>query len=185
MPQITDHETAAQHLRAARRVAVFGTSGAGKSTFSMRLADRLGLRYVSLDRDMRWLPGWRVRDRDAQRRLHDEFAASENWVIDGTSVSLMDTRLARADVAVWMRLPRHVALWGVYARVIRRYGQVRPEMAEGCPEQLPDREFLSYIWNFERRQSPRIDDALTRHGSGVPLVVLRSRREATALLDGL
>ena len=185
MPQSIDHAGAPTVLRKSRRVVVMGVSGAGKSTFAMRLATRLDVPYVSLDRDMRWLPGWTVRDRSEQRQLHDQATASDAWVIDGTSVSLMNTRFARADVAVWMRPPRHAALWGVYSRVLRGYGRVRPDMAPGCPEKLPDREFLSYIWQFERVQSPRIEAALARYGTSLPLITLRSRRAADRLLADL
>lgn len=185
MARTIDHAEATTRLRTARRVAVFGVSGAGKSTFSMRLAEWLGVAYVSLDRDMRWLPGWTVRDPGEQRRLHERHVASDDWVIDGTSVSLMKSRLGRADVAVWMRPSRPAALWGIYCRVVRGYGRVRKEMAEGCPEQLPDREFLTYVWTFERVQSPRIEAALARHGPDLPLVTIHSRREADAILRSL
>ncbi len=182
MPDVVDIGTAAMLLREARRVSVFGVSGAGKSTLSVKLADRLGLPHVSLDRDVRWLPGWTVRDRAEQRRLHDAFVATDAWVIDGTTISMMNTRLPRTEVAIWMRLPRLVALAGIYGRVIRGYGKVRPDMAEGCPEQMPDREFLRYIWKFEQRQSPLIEAALNRFAPDAPLVVIRSRREAARLL---
>ncbi|WP_238365186.1 hypothetical protein [Mesobacterium pallidum] len=48
---------------------VIGVSGSGKSTLSQQIAARLDIPYVSHDRDIRWLPGWQVRDR-AEHRLH-------------------------------------------------------------------------------------------------------------------
>jgi hypothetical protein len=56
-------------------------------------------------------------------------------------------------------------------------------MAEGCPEQLPDLEFLTFIWTFETRVAPRIVSAIDRFGPNVPVVTLTSRREFAALLD--
>jgi len=175
MARFVSLESASGHLAKAQRVMVFGISGGGKSTLSGRISARLRLPHISLDRDMRWLPGWQVRDRGEQRALMEGFVARERWVIDGTSVSSFDLRLARADLAIWVRLSRLRAL---------SYGRVRSDMAEGCPEQLPDWEFLSYIWTFERLQIPRIVQALEAFGPDVPVVVVRSHKEAARLLEG-
>jgi len=49
-------------LRAANRIMVIGNSGGGKTTLSLQIAARFDLEYLSLDRDVRWLPGWKVRE---------------------------------------------------------------------------------------------------------------------------
>jgi hypothetical protein len=56
-------------------------------------------------------------------------------------------------------------------------------MAEGCPEQLPDLEFLTFIWTFETRVAPRIASGIDRFGPNVPVVTLTSHKEFAALLD--
>jgi hypothetical protein len=81
-----------------------------------------------------------------------------------------------------MRPSRWVSLVGVYRRVLRSYGRVRPEMAQGCPEQLPDREFLSYVWNFEKDQTPKILSVIAEHGPDVPILQLKSHAEVSQLL---
>ncbi|WP_227287559.1 MULTISPECIES: AAA family ATPase [Paracoccaceae] len=182
MPNDVDLDEAGRILARARRIAVAGISGAGKSTLSQAIAERLGLRYISLDRDMRWLPGWQVRPRAQQRQRHDAFVAEENWVIDGTSIGMMDTRLPRADLLIWLRMPRRVALAGIARRVITSHGRTRPDMAPGCPEQLPDREFLAWIWTFERRQAPRLLATLDRVAPALPVATLRSHRDVARLL---
>ena len=81
-----------------------------------------------------------------------------------------------------MRPSRWVSLFGVYRRVLRSYGEVRPDMAEGCPEQLPDREFLSYIWNFEKNHAPAVVAMLAQYGPDVPILQLKSHAAASELL---
>ena len=185
MPTYIDLHRAAALLPSVRRISVAGVSGAGKSTLAQALAARYGLRYVSLDRDMRWLPGWRMRDRAGQKRLHDGFVAEDRWVIDGTSIGLMDTRLPRSELLIWMRPPRASALAGVARRVATQYGRVRSDMAPGCPEKLPDLEFLRWIWQFERRQAPRLVAAVDRIAPDLPVLVLRTRRDGARLFgDG-
>lgn len=60
---------AARHVRVCDRILVIGCSGGGKSTLSRKLAAKFGLAYQSLDRDVRWLPGWVERDKPEQRRI--------------------------------------------------------------------------------------------------------------------
>lgn len=161
---------------------MIGCSGVGKSTLSLRIAERFGLEYQSYDRDVRWLPGWRLRERKEQRVRVLDLVGRERWVMDGTSPSTFDIRLPRTDLVVWLRIPRRLALMGIAGRVYSNYGSVRFDMADGCPEQLPDGEFLSYIWTFEKKVAPRIIAGLDRHGPSVPVVVLHSRKSAEALL---
>lgn len=182
VPQELTPTAARGVLATARRVTVIGISGGGKSTLSQRIEATYGLPHISIDRDIRWLPGWEVRDKDAQRKLTEAFAAKDRWVIDGTTVSTFDLRLPRSDLVIWVRASRARALWQLAGRVWRSYGRVRPDMAEGCPEKLPDREFLEWIWTFESRQSPKITAALARHGPDVPLVTLRSGADTRALM---
>lgn len=176
-------EEAANHLRQARRICVIGSSGSGKSTLSQKLANALDLPYVSLDRDVRWLSGWRERSREEQRERLSALVAGEAWVIDGSGSSTFDIRLPRTDLVLWLRLPRWKCLLGVANRVYRFRGTVRLDMAEGCPEPLPDRDFLAYIWNFERRFAPRIIQEIDRHGPSVPVITLKSHGEMAHLLD--
>ena len=44
-------------------------------------------------------------------------------------------------------------MFGIMRRIAGSYGQVRPEMAEGCPEKI-DFEFFRYVWTYRRQQRP-------------------------------
>ena len=175
-------DEAAEQLLSATRILVIGCSGSGKSTLAKALAERSGLRHISMDKEFFWLPGWVKRNGAQVAQLVTEAIAADRWVMDGTNPRTLPIRLRRAQLVIWMRPSRWISLLGVYRRVLRSYGKVRPEMADGCPEQLPDREFLSYIWNFERDHAPRIVDMLTRHGVDLPILQLKSHAEVSQLL---
>ena len=169
-------------LAGAERVLVVGCSGGGKTTLALKIAERFDLIYQSLDRDVRWLPGWRERDKSEQREIISDLVAQDRWVMDGSGPSTFDIRVPRADLIVWVRVSRIVALYGVWCRVLRNFGKVRIAMAEGCPEPMPDRTFLSYIWNFERDTSPRFVQQIDKFGAEVPVVVLKSHQEISTML---
>lgn len=184
MVSYIDPSQGADLIGTANRVMVIGNSGVGKTTLSLKIAARFDLPYLSLDRDVRWLPGWRVRDRGEQRRIVCDLVGRDRWVMDGTSPSTFELRVPRAELIVWVRLSRTRALSGLAKRVARNFGRVRPAMAEGCPEPLPDLEFLRFIWNFERDTAPHIERAIEAFGRDAPVVLLRSHRDAATLLGG-
>lgn len=185
MPRYVSLDEAADLLAKIQRILVIGCSGGGKTTLSARIAALRGLEFQSLDRDVRWLPGWVERDRAEQRALISQLSQRERWVMDGSGASSFDIRLPRTELVLWVRVPRYVALLGLAKRVFRYYGSVRPAMAEGCPEPLPDRAFLSYIWNFERKYAPLFIKQIDQYGPDVPVAVLRSYREMEALTQAV
>lgn len=175
-------DEAARLLPSATRILVIGCSGSGKSTLAIKLAERFGLRHISMDKEFFWLPGWVLRERAEISRLVAEAVATDSWIMDGTSPRTMHIRLPRAQMVIWMRPQRWVSFYGLFRRVLKYHGTVRPEMAEGCPEPLPDREFLRYIWNFERDHAPKVLDILARHGPDLPILQLKSHAEVSRLL---
>lgn len=183
MPNYISTAEAAALLPKSNRILVIGCSGGGKTTISVDLANRLGIEYQSIDRDVRWLPNWQQRDRETQKAILLELVSRDRWVMDGSGASTFDIRLPRADLILWVRVRRSVALKGLTTRVLRNFRTVRPQMADGCPEKLPDLEFLSYIWNFEKKHAPIFINKINQHGPDVPLAILESRSEISSLLD--
>ncbi|MGG6893532.1 AAA family ATPase [Rhizobium sp. BR 315] len=187
-PQALSHavdiDRAARILEAADRVLVIGCSGTGKSTLAQAIASLRGLAYVSMDRDIFWLPGWKLRPRPQSVALIEQAVAGSRWIMDGNSPGTLPLRLPRADIVIWRRSPRHVALRGVISRWLRYRGRSRPEMAPGCPERL-DWKFLHYTWTFERNSAPELQQMLVQHGHNVPMVTLRSYRDGEELLSRL
>jgi adenylate kinase family enzyme len=179
---LIDDVTAVRQLRSADRILVIGCSGGGKSTLSQRLAHRFDLTYISIDRDIFWLPGWTERPRTKQREIIAEMVAKERWIMDGSNPSTFDLRLPRTDLVIWMRISRLVCIWSVLKRWIMFFGRTRPEMAPGCIEKI-DWEFVRFIWTYDQKFAPRFVDGIATHGPEVPVLQLKSRRQARELLD--
>ncbi len=183
--KVTDLGEAAEFLKRADRIVIFGSSGGGKSTLAQKIARILGVRYVSMDREVFWLPGWVSRPRPEQREIIARIVNEDRWIIDGNNPRTLDLRLPRADVILWVRVSRWLCLWSIFKRGIVYRGRTRPDMAPGCQEQWPDREFISYVWNFERDDVPEFMEGIRLHGTDVPLVELRSRAQMGQLLQRL
>lgn len=167
-----------------QRIVVIGCSGAGKSTFARRLGRRIGLPVTHIDQ-LFWEPGWKMAPQANYLARLEAVVRRERWIIEGVNTCTLDLRLPRTETVIWLDRGRLACLWRVGRRVASSYGRVRPDMAPGCPEQLPDREFLAFIWNFHARYDARIADAIERHGLASRTVRLTSDREAQAYIDGL
>jgi adenylate kinase family enzyme len=162
-------------------VLVVGCAGAGKTTFALRLAHALELPVIHLDMEY-WLPGWHHTPPDEWQSRVGELAARERWVMDGNYGGTLECRLARADAAVFLDLPRLTCVRRVLVRSLRYRGRTRPDLPPGCPERL-EWQFLRWVWDYERRSRGRVVRLLA--ASGLPVVHLRTRREAERWLDTL
>jgi adenylate kinase family enzyme len=163
-----------------QRVLVIGCSGTGKSTFARKLGGLTSLPVVHIDQ-LFWQPNWITTPQELYLARLDEAIAGNRWIIDGNNPSTLDRRIPRADTIVWLHRARAMCYWRIARRVIGSYGQVRPDMAPGCPERF-DWEFMRYIWRFPKLYRPRMVEALDRHGAWARTVMLQSDAESAAFL---
>lgn len=175
-------EEAAGKISAADRLMVIGCSGGGKSTLSQKIAGRFGLEYVSIDRDILWLPGWVQRPKPDQHDLIREFIAHDRWIMDGNNTSTFDIRVPRSDLVIWVHMPRWLCVWGIFSRWAKYRGQIRPDMAPGCPEQVTW-EFFRFVWTWEKIFAPRVTAALEAHAGKTPVLMLKSRADMRRLVE--
>ena len=165
------------------RAIVIGSSGSGKSTFARRLGDATGVPVVHIDQ-LFWEAGWQMAPAAVYQARIEAAVANDRWIIDGVDTRTLDLRLPRTDIVFWLDRSRWACLWRVARRIATSYGQVRPDMAAGCPEKI-DIDFLRFIWTFHERYDHRIAAAIERHGLQSRTLRLRSDRATQAYLDRL
>ena len=165
----------------ARRIAVLGPSGSGKSYVAVRLARSTGLPLVHLDR-LAYGPGWRETPPEELLRAHAELIAQPEWVIDGNYTNIGKAeRIHRADVAIVLATRRPTCMRRILRRTILGYGRHRPDMATGCRERL-DVGFLRFCWDWHRRH-PDYGGEIARQAGPTPVIVLRTGRDVDALFE--
>ncbi len=101
------------------RVLVVGTSCAGKTTFSKRLAAHLAVPHIELDA-LYWRPGWVPRERGAFRARVAEAIAPERWVIDGNYGTIRKLLWPRATAVIWLNYSFGRVAWRGLRRTLRR-----------------------------------------------------------------
>ena len=160
-----------------QRIIIIGCSGSGKSTLARELGRRLGLPVTHLDR-LHWQPGWQPHpDLAAFAAQIRAISEGERWIIDGGyTTDNLEVRLARADTYILMDFPTWLCLCRVVWRAIKYFGQIRPDMAPGCPEGRLDLEFLNYTRRYKRHILPRREAEIAQHFRG-RLIRLKSVRD--------
>lgn len=104
-------------------MVVIGSSCAGKTTFSARLATKPGLKHVELDALHRE-PNWKEAETAAFRERVEAALDSEAWVVDGNYTSkVKDIVWSRADTVLWLDPPLRTILarflWRSVTRSLR------------------------------------------------------------------
>ncbi len=156
------------------KIIVIGSPGAGKSTFSRRLKDILGLPLYHLDMIWHMPDKTNIAKEEFDRRL-EEILAADKWIIDGNYQRTIEMRLEKCDTVFLMDFPLEVCLAGAKARI----GKKRDDMP-WFEEEL-DEEFRQWIIDFPEKKLPEIYEMLDKY-AGKNIIVFKSRQESDEYL---
>ncbi|TFE02038.1 DNA topology modulation protein [Jeotgalibacillus salarius] len=143
-----------------KRILIIGSGGAGKSTLSKQLGEKLSIPVYHLD-TIFWKPGWTPTDRDIFRAEIEHLMAADEWIMDGNFGGTLDSRLQRCDTVIFLHYSRWTCLLRAVKRRLMYHGKSRPDMTEGCKEKI-DLDFLKWIYFYNDRQAPQVIEKLSR-----------------------
>ncbi|PRZ43025.1 adenylate kinase family enzyme [Antricoccus suffuscus] len=172
--------------RRPSRVLVAGTSGSGKTTLAGRLGQILEVPHVEIDALFHG-PDWTPRDSFADDVA--AFSAGPRWVTEWQYSAVRAVLSERADLLVWLDLPRGTVMRQVSARTIRRRLH-REVLWNGNVERplwtiFTDPEHIvRWAWSTHSKTARRIA-VLRRRRPQLPIVRLRSQHEAQLWIDGV
>lgn len=166
-----------------RRILVIGPSGAGKSTLAAKLGSILKLPVIYLDKE-HWKPGWIAPEQKEWRPVVSRLCARDSWVMDGNYSGSLDIRIPACDTVIFMDYHQPVYLWRVLKRVWKHRGEIRPDMAPGCPEQF-DPGFMRWLWRFPRNTRPEMLRKIRAYGAGKRVIILRNQRQTDAFIASI
>jgi len=172
---------------------VVGNTGSGKSTLARRIAEVIGAPYVELDA-IHHLPDWVPIDTGTFRAEAARIAAGVQWVVDGNyrEVVVDGPIWQRADIVVWLRLPRRTVMRQIVGRTVRR-AVTRQVLWNGNREPLsnftrwdPEQNVIRWAWTRHAKYDERYGAAMADPRFGhLRFVVLRSHAAAERWLRDL
>lgn len=172
-----------------KKIIVIGIPGAGKSVLSRRLGQKCQVPVYHLDA-IYHLPNREELDRSAFEAKQAIMMATDNWLIDGNYTGTLPLRLAQADTVIWLDFSAPLSVLRIIKRSwrFRQNKSTRPDMPDYFEEVMFDkdyRDFLKYVWTFNRKVRPFIVSALENRPKTVNLIVLKNRRQVAKFLDNL
>lgn len=163
-----------------QRIIIIGSCGAGKSTLAIKLAQKLNLPLVHLDK-LRFIGNWQERPREEFDKLLLAELEKPRWIIDGNYNRTIPLRMQHCDTVIFLDFPRLVCMWGVMKRVIKYHGRTRPDMGGECRERF-DPEFMKYVWDFRKKHRKRYLEMLA-NATDKKVIILKNRRQVKKFLE--
>jgi hypothetical protein len=141
----------------ARRIAIIGNAGGGKSVLARQLGEAFGLTPRVID-DVQWRPGWERAPVEAVAAAHAAWLAEPAWIIDGWgSWPLIEERFAAADTIVIVDFPLRVHYrWALKRQVAAVLGLSRGWPPPGCRAWPITLELLRVMRRVDREFRPRL-----------------------------
>ncbi len=174
-----------------KRINVIGSSGSGKTTFSRRLAERLGCEHIEMDA-LFWCPDWQQPDDDQFFDRIEAATAGSNWVLDGNYSRSMALKWQHVDTVIWL----DYGFWRTFRQLMIR--SVTRAMSDeelwpgtGNTESFRQTFFsresilLWMISNYRRKRRQNQQLMRSKTWSHIRFIRLRSPRQAAALLASL
>ncbi|WP_217695157.1 hypothetical protein [Marinobacterium stanieri] len=160
-----------------KKIAVIGSSGSGKSTFSALLGKELNLPVHHLDQ-LYWKPNWVKPPKEDWIKVQSSICDSEYWIIDGNYQSTLDIRLKACDTVIFLDVNRYACIYRVLKRII--FSSKRQYLADGCNERF-DIDFIKFIWEYPEKSKPVIMDKLKALKSKKRVIIAKSGKQALRL----
>ena len=168
-----------------RRILVAGTSGSGKTTLAGRIAATVGAPHTEIDA-LYHGPGWTPRE--SFMRDVAAFVVQPTWVTEWQYGKARPLLLQRADLLVWLDLPRAVVMGRVVRRTTERRlnrtvlwnGNLEPPLSTF----FTDRDHIvRWAWRTHHENAERVAAAVTSRAD-LSIVRLRHQREVDEWLAG-
>ncbi|EJI1382244.1 MULTISPECIES: DNA topology modulation protein [Vibrio] len=160
-----------------RRIAVIGSGGSGKSTFSALLGKELNLPVHHLDQ-LYWKPNWVKTPKDDWIKIQKGLCKSECWIIDGNYQSTLDIRFEACDTVIFLDVNRYTCIYRALKRTL--LSSKRPDLAEGCDERF-DIEFIKFLWDYPKKSKPLIMDKIKTLTRNKRVIIAKSGEQALRL----
>jgi adenylate kinase family enzyme len=173
-----------------RRIAVWGATGSGKTTFAQRLGEALSLAVIDLDA-IRHAKGWDSTDWDEFREILTQRLEGhpEGWVTAGSYSAISDVYLSRIDTLVWLHLPWRISFWRLFWRSVSRAVTQEPLYHEQGPRESWRLLFMnrkSILWwsiSHHRAGVRNARERIAALPSSVRTYELRSPRQVVAFVS--
>lgn len=168
------------------RIIVAGTAGSGKTTLCESLSRIFEVEHIEIDALFHG-PNWTPRECFEADVV--KFSSRQTWVTEWQYSAVRDLLADRADLVVWLDLPRRTVMRQVVLRTVRRRlrrkvlwnGNIEPPLHRIF---FDDEHIVRWAWSTHHKTGHRIR-RLAQRCPHLQIVRLRSRGDADRWMAGL
>lgn len=164
-----------------KRVIILGLPGSGKTTFALKLAQKLNIPLHHLDRHF-FLANWVERPKEDFLSIHQSLLDTPDWILDGNAIHSLPIRYPHADLILYFRFNRLLCLFRLIKRLFTSRSHVQ-DRAHGCREVLTWK-LIRYMWTLNARIGPLLQKLQAQYPKP-ELHILTSQSEADRLLTSM
>lgn len=144
-----------QHIFPYKRVIVFGSTGAGKSTLVEFISQKFGLPIINMDT--------LSREAGKSKTPEETFALStiksienDSWILDGSYAIVQDIVWPRAEAIVWLDYSGWIVMWRLFKRslyrIFLRKKSERPGKARIVSADKRTQTYLRSVFTHNKRR---------------------------------
>jgi adenylate kinase family enzyme len=171
-----------QHMK---KVAIFGNTGGGKSTFAKRLAELTRLPLFPIDLIKFKAGGGRV-PHSEYLTAHANLLRRGEWIIDGFGdVASAWERFGQADTLIYIDLPLITHYWWVTKRLVEGLFFTPEGWPENSPMWRSTMDSYKVVWLCEQQLAPRFRQLVADAATSKRVHHLRSPAEMAAFLEAV
>lgn len=156
----------------AKKIAVIGGSGTGKTTLTTNLGEKLGISVMHID-GVHYLKNWEIRDKVERDKIILDKTNSDSWIIDGTYTSTLKERIDLADLVIYLDYSSFAQVKGVLQRYLKNPGREKAEIP-GCEERM-SWTFFKWVLNWRKNKRQKIINVLEKVDKN-KVLIFRNRR---------
>ena len=159
-----------------KKIIIIGSPGSGKTTFAVKLAEKIGISLFHLDSIWHRADKTHISREEFDSRL-GEILSGSSWIIDGNYSRTIERRINACDTVVFFDLPVEVCLEGAISRI----GKERPDMP-WCDTEL-DAGLKEEIERFPTGGRLEIYELIEKYKNEKRIIIFNSREASEEMLS--
>lgn len=161
-----------------KRILVIGCPGAGKTYFSKKLKEIMGLPVVHMD-NLYWNEDKTSISFDELNKKLLPYLQNEEWIVDGNYHDTLKLRLEYATDVFFLKMPREQCIEGILERI--------DQPRDDIPWVETKKDAVELIeWTIDYEERTKADEeALLKEYPNVKVHIIKNRDDADKFLEKL
>ena len=170
-------------MKDVKKIAIICNAGSGKYILAQKLHALIKLPMYHLDKYF-WKPGWVRPDLVEYEKIHNALCDKDEWIIDGMNLKFLAYRAQKADMIIFLDIPRYKCFWNIFKRTWKYYGKETSSGAKGCVERFNWEfiKFLKWVWDFEKKYPAKIKEILKQYPKK-QIYIFKSQQDIDQFLE--